>query len=161
MLEVFIQLSENSFQFQDQLQRELISVETDLVTLYESFDFCIQADMEKFVYWLELPWHENRINVTFNAVPLNIAELLKTKLFDHLRSAIFTSATLAVNSSMDYLKKRTGLDLVQDIPLKSTVLGSPFDYNNQAVLAVANFMADPRNDEFPDQLVTTDFFTEL
>jgi predicted DnaQ family exonuclease/DinG family helicase len=158
LLEVFGQLRENSFQFQDQLQRELISVETDIVTLYESFDFCLQADMEKYVYWLELVLREKSTDVTFNAVPLNIAELLKTKLFDHLRCAIFTSATLAVDGSMEYLKKRTGLDLVRDIPVKSIVLGSPFDYENQAVLAISNFMDDPRNNEFSRQL--TDLIKE-
>jgi DNA polymerase III epsilon subunit family exonuclease len=78
VLEVFAQLHENSFQFQDQIHRELISIETDLETLYESFDFCIRAEMEKYVYWLELPARENSTDVIFNAVPLNIAELLKT-----------------------------------------------------------------------------------
>jgi ATP-dependent DNA helicase DinG len=152
LLEVYNQIHENTFQFQDQLCRELISIETDLLILYEAFDFCVRADMENYVYWLELPSYQKSTDVVFNGIPLNIAELLKKKLYDNLRSAVFTSATLAINDSLEYFKKRIGLDLVQDIPVKSVVLDSPFDLKNQLSLFVSDFMDDPRNSEFANQL---------
>ncbi len=43
------------FQFQDQIHRELLSVEVDLEGLLTALDFCLQGDEEKYVYWLELP----------------------------------------------------------------------------------------------------------
>ncbi len=152
LLETFNELRADTLQFQDQLHRELISIETDLNNLSESFSFCIDADQDQFVYWLDLPFRADSTDVTFNAVPLNIAELLKDRLFQTLNSAIFTSATLAVNGSFDYFRTRTGLNLLRDKTIHEFVLGSPFDYENQLLLAVADFMEDPRNERFSQQM---------
>jgi predicted DnaQ family exonuclease/DinG family helicase len=152
LLNVYNDLPAESFQFQDQIQRELISIETDLEDLLQSFDFCIEAEMENYVFWLELPLRKESTDVSFNAVPLNIAELLKKTLYDRLKTAIFTSATLAVNESFDYYKTRVGLNLVEAASVKSALLGSPFDYHNQLLLGISDFLDDPRNDRFSQQL---------
>ncbi len=152
LLNLFSELKSESFNFQDQIHRELISIETDLEVLYQSFDFCITADQDKHVYWLEMPPRDNRTGVTFNAVPLNIAELLKTNLYDKLNVAIFTSATLAVDNNFQYYKNRSGLNLVSDKEVKNVKLGSPFNFENQIMLAVTDFLDDPRNERFSAQL---------
>jgi len=152
LLNIYNDLSADSFQFQDQIHRELISIETDLTNLIESFEFCLKAEMEDWVYWLELPLKKESNDISFNAVPLNIAELLKKILYDRLYMAVFTSATLAVNESFDYYKNRVGLNLVESISVKSTLLGSPFDYQNQILFAISDFMDDPRNEKFGSQL---------
>ena len=108
----------------------------DLENLSHSFDFCIKAETENYVYWLELPLRQNSNDVSFNAVPLNIAELLKKTLFDQLSSAVFTSATLAVNDSFSYYMTRVGLNQVQHTTVESEILGSPFDYKNQLSLLI-------------------------
>ncbi len=90
-------------------------------------------------------------DVSFNAVPLNIADLLKKTLYDRLDSAVFTSATLAVDNSFDYFKHRVGLDLVE-AKVTSAILGSPFNYEKQLLLAIPDFLDDPRNEQFTAQL---------
>jgi Rad3-related DNA helicase len=152
LLDALTELKADTFEFQDQLHRELISIETDLDTLYQSFDFCIKADQDKHVYWLEMPMQDQRVDVTFNAVPLNVAELLKTNLYNRLNTAIFTSATLAVDNQFSYFKKRIGLDLMNDKQVNSVKLGSPFNFKEQILLAVTDFTDDPRNERFPNQL---------
>jgi len=145
------ELRAESFQFQDQIHRELISAEVDLENLLAALEFCLMGDEDKYVYWLELPQRLSSNDVSFNAVPLNIAELLKRTLYDRLDSAVFTSATLAVDNSFDYFKHRVGLDLIE-AKVASSILGSPFNYNKQLLLTVPDFLDDPRNERFNEQL---------
>jgi len=152
LLEIFSELHHDSFQFQDQIHRELISIGTDLETLEHAFEFCLEADSDQHVYWLELARRRESTDITFNAVPLNIAELLKMSLYDGLHTAIFTSATLTVADSFTYFKNRVGLNLIDSQKVKSAILGSPFDYNSQIMLGVSDYLDDPRSDNFSDQL---------
>jgi len=152
LLNAFTDLKSDSFEFQDQLHRELISIETDLESLYQSFDFCIKADQDKHVYWLEMPAQEQRTDVTFNAVPLNVAELLKNNLYNRLNAAVFTSATLAVDNQFAYYKNRVGLNLLTDKEVNGVKLGSPFNFEEQIMLAVTDFTDDPRSERFSNQI---------
>lgn len=152
LLGVFTELHTESFPFQDQIHRELISIESDLTNLVNAFEFCLAADDDQHVYWLELPFKRDTNDVTFYAVPLNISELLKQNLYDSLRSAIFTSATLTVSDSYTYFNHRVGLDLVENSNVQTAKLGSPFDYENQIMLGISDYLDDPRNETFPGQL---------
>jgi Rad3-related DNA helicase len=152
LLDIFTDIRAESFPFQDQIHRELISYESELENLIYGFDFCIAADTDNYVYWLELPLRQQSIDVSFNAVPLNIAELLHKSLYDQLSSAVFTSATLAVDESFEYYKDRVGLNLVQHTTLKTAILGSPFEYDSQLALMILDFLDDPRNERFTGQL---------
>ncbi len=152
LLEIFVDIYADSFQFQDQIHRELISIESELEHLCEAFDFCLKAESDQHVYWLELPFRKESNDVTFYAVPLNIAELLKNHVYDNLNTAVFTSATLTVSESFKYFKQRVGLNLVKNRDIQSTILGSPFDYDNQIMLGISDYLDDPRSERFVDQL---------
>jgi predicted DnaQ family exonuclease/DinG family helicase len=152
LLEIFPELHHDSFQFQDQIHRELISIETDLEILQHAFDFCLEGDSDQHVYWLELASRRESTDINFNAVPLNIAELLKKSLYDGLNTAVFTSATLTVADSFTYFKNRVGLNLIDSQKVNSAILGSPFDYDNQIMLGVSDYLGDPRSDNFSNQL---------
>jgi predicted DnaQ family exonuclease/DinG family helicase len=152
LLDAFTDLKTDSFEFQDQIHRELFSIQTDLEMLLNAYEFCINADEDKHVYWLEMPLREQRIDVTFNAVPLNIAELLKINLYSRLNTAIFTSATLAVDNQFSYFQNRIGLNLLNDKPVNTIKLHSPFDLENQVLLGIPDYLDDPRNEKFLEQL---------
>ena len=145
-------LDEELFEFQDQLTRELIAIRSDLGELAESFAFCLKAEADKYVFWLEIPRSEKSNDIILHGVPLNIAELLKTHLFDHLDTAVFTSATLAVNNSFDYFASRIGLNLLENKQRIEKLLGSPFRFEEQLMLGVADYLPDPRNADFAAKL---------
>ncbi len=145
-------LKEELFEFQDQLTRELIAIRTDLVELTDAFIFCLKAEQDKYVFWLEIPRSEKSNDIIMHGVPLNIAELLKKRLFDHLDTAVFTSATLAVNNSFDYFASRIGLNLLENKQRIEKLLGSPFNFEEQLMLGVADYLPDPRNANFPEEL---------
>jgi len=151
--ELFYDLPKERFEFQDQIHRELLALEQDIIMLNDSFDFCIKAEEKKYVYWLEVPFNERNIDVLMNAVPLEIAKLLKENLFEKLRSAVFTSATLSVNNRFNYFNQRIGLNLLEETDVVSNMHGSPFDFENQIFLSVTDFLPDPRNENFTNQLI--------
>ncbi|RMH65857.1 MAG: DEAD/DEAH box helicase [Calditrichaeota bacterium] len=159
-LSEFVQdLKADSFMFQDQIGRELSALQKDLLNLQEAWHLCINADRSDHVYWLEVPFNPRNVDVQLNAVPLKVAEILHRNLFSRLRAAALTSATLSVNKRFDYFKNRSGLDLLEDKKVEGRIFGSPFDFEHQIHLSVADFLPDPRNETFPTQLAA--FLTAL
>lgn len=78
---------------------------------------------------------------------VDVAEDLRTKLFDPRRSVILTSATLAVDGKFDHLKKETGV--VNPLELTAP---SPFQIARQALLVIPKGLPDParERDAFAD-----------
>ncbi len=141
------------FDYQEQLYRELLAEEREGVSLDEAFRFCLAAEKDDYVFWWELMRSERINNVELNAVPLNIADLLKDKLFSNLDAAVFTSATLAVGGNFDYFARRTGLSLLTDHQMSGAAFGSPFNFQEQLQMFVANFMPDPRDSGYAAELI--------
>jgi ATP-dependent DNA helicase DinG len=72
--------------------------------------------------------------------------MLQELLFDRVRAAVLTSATLAVDGGFEYLKARIGIDSTEEL-----LLASPFDYAAQAILYVPTGMPEPRAPTFVDR----------
>lgn len=107
---------------------------------------------EESCRWLEVR-HGSRSNqATICVAPLEVAETIKTALLDPIPTVILTSATLAVGSSFGYLRRRTGLDLLDDGRLHELALASPFDYASQALVAIPNDLPDPASSAFNQPL---------
>jgi len=75
---------------------------------------------------------------TLNAAPLEVATLLRERLFSIPEATILVSATLAIGGSFNYVKQRLGLT-----DAASAALGSSFDYEQAALLYVPNDLPDP------------------
>ncbi len=149
LIDMLNDLDFDAFKFQGQLTREVISSYERATELMEGFTFCLKGDEKNYVYWLDLPRNDWSNDVSLYAVPLNIDELLNKMLYPNLETAIFTSATLAVNKSFDYFKSRVGLNLIEDRPVMATAFDSPFDYEEQLLLTVTDFLPDPRSADYP------------
>jgi ATP-dependent DNA helicase DinG len=85
--------------------------------------------------------------VGLQAVPLDLAGVLRESLFDRVDTVVVTSATLTAGESFDFLKDRIGLTMPPDPVKYEEVLPSPFDFGNQCLLAIPTDTADPREDE--------------
>jgi ATP-dependent DNA helicase DinG len=84
--------------------------------------------------------------VFLRATPIDVSARLKELLFDPVRAAVLTSATLAVDGGFAYLKSRLGLE-----PTEEVMLASPFDYQEQAILYVPRGMPEPSAPSFVDR----------
>ena len=84
---------------------------------------------------------------TVTRTPLTPARRVREALWDRLRSAVLTSATLTVAGSFAYFRDMTGLDA--DVDVVERVFPSPFDFSRQAVLVLEH---DPGGVWRPDVL---------
>lgn len=94
----------------------------------------------------------------FNAAPLEVATILRERLFALPEATVLVSATLAIDGSFDYVKSRLGLS-----DAYAAALGSPFDYQRAALLYVPNDLPDPTQPGYQALLerAITDVLTRL
>src|SRR5258708_8728963 len=86
---------------------------------------------------------------TIKRAPLEVGPLLAEALFAERDSVILTGATLTLNGSFDYFRSRIGLSPSR---LSELVLPSPFDFLNQALLCLPEYLPAPPEDGFTAQL---------
>jgi DNA polymerase III epsilon subunit family exonuclease len=84
---------------------------------------------------------------TLTRAPLTPGRLVRDALWDRLRGAVLTSATLTVSGSFAYFRAMTGLDA--DLDVTEHIFPSPFDFRRQAVLVLEH---DPEGAWRPDHL---------
>jgi ATP-dependent DNA helicase DinG len=104
--------------------------------------FLLRAETDDHVYFVETRGR----GVFLRAMPIDVSERLKGLLFDEVRAAVLTSATLSVDGGFTYVKDRLGLQ-----PTEELMLASPFRYEEQAVLYVPDGMPEPQSPEFVDR----------
>jgi ATP-dependent DNA helicase DinG len=91
--------------------------------------------------------------VTFGASPIDVAEILRERLFMRARGVVLTSATLTTSGTFDYVRSRLGIsaaDGIVDFAPEERMLASPFDFGAQAALYVPEDMPDPREPSYLD-----------
>ena len=89
-------------------------------TLREELAFVLAAEDDSHVYFVETRGR----GVHLRATPIDVSARLRASLFDRMRSAVLTSATLAVDGGFDYLRERLGIDAGDEL-----LLASPFDFH--------------------------------
>ena len=137
--------------------QELVECNRRLAELREEVAMFLSQSAESHVYWVERTGKAQR-NLALNAAPVDVAEFLRRRLFESDTSIVMTSATLAVSAGeaqstklkaqvaapgMTYFARRVGAE-------KATLLqvGSPFDYERQMKIFIANKMPDPREEGY-------------
>ena len=111
------------------LHRRLSEVEANLNKLVASPD---AGD----IYWAEISPNSNQI--ALQIAPLHIGPLMEQYLWHEKASIIITSATLTTNGEFDYLRSRLNADEADEL-----ALGSPFDFENSAMLYLADDIPEP------------------
>ncbi|HEY4369954.1 MAG TPA: ATP-dependent DNA helicase [Steroidobacteraceae bacterium] len=87
-------------------------------------------------------------NVTFHYVPVDVAEQLGALIEAHSGAWICTSATLAVESDFDHFTRRVGMT-----DPATARFGSPFDYQQQALLYLPKGLDAPSSGRYTQQVV--------
>jgi ATP-dependent DNA helicase DinG len=75
--------------------------------------------------------------------PVDVAAELRDRLWDEGPTAILVSATLTNGEDAAFVRRRLGLNHAREL-----IVGSPFDFREQALLYVPRTMPDPRSDGF-------------
>jgi ATP-dependent DNA helicase DinG len=107
--------------------------------LRQAFQAVLEGKELNMVYW----WERRGRGVFLEATPIDVAPILRERLFASVDTVILTSATLAVGGNFDFLKRRLGIENA-----KERILDSHFDYPSQALLYTPLHLPDPREPTF-------------
>jgi predicted DnaQ family exonuclease/DinG family helicase len=119
----------------------------DIKSLRATAADLLSASDPEYVYWIEKP-SSPRYPPRLLSAPLEVGKLLDKKLYDHLKSAVFTSATLSINRDFDYIAQRLGLDLGSKERCATLCLDSPFDIDNEVAVITAGYLPSPKAGDF-------------
>jgi ATP-dependent DNA helicase DinG len=112
------------------------------LALASELAFLLRAEADDHVYFAETRGR----GVFLRAMPIDVSARLRNLLFDEVRAAVLTSATLAVDGGFAYVKDRLGVR-----PTDELLLASPFNFEEQAVLYVPPEMPEPRSPSFVER----------
>lgn len=91
---------------------------------------------EDAIYWAEIQPRGRQLSL--HAAPLHIGPLMQKHIWHEKSAVVLTSATLTTNGQFEYLKGRLfGEDAY------TVQLGSPYDYESQAMLYLINDIPEP------------------
>ncbi|KPK65533.1 MAG: hypothetical protein AMK73_02745 [Planctomycetes bacterium SM23_32] len=125
-------------------------------------EFVLSQESADYVYWLQRDTRERATYYSVHAAPLQIGRHIRDFFFNEKRTVIMTSATLRVAGSFDYMLERLGGDGLDAASMRCIAVGSPFDYDRQALVGVSTFLPDPggRRDQVFDAELAS-FLIEL
>ncbi|MFM6985909.1 MAG: ATP-dependent DNA helicase DinG [Hydrogenophaga sp.] len=99
-----------------------------------------QAPLAK---WLEAGIQNGLVTLSAHACPLNPGSLLRGQLWNRVRAAVATSASLVTCGSFDHFLHENGLAFDEDVKVRE--VQSPFDHAQQGRLVVVQTQADPKD----------------
>jgi ATP-dependent DNA helicase DinG len=101
--------------------------------------FLLRADDPDYVYFMEV----RARGVFLRAAPIDVSRIIPEAVFDRYRTVVLTSATLAIDQSFDYIKRRLGLRAAETVHV-----ASEFDYARQALVYLPRRMPPPKSPSF-------------
>lgn len=93
--------------------------------------------------WLEAGVHHGLVTLTAHACPLQPGSLLRNQLWNQVRAAVVTSASLVTCGTFDHFLHESGL--AWDGAVAAREVQSPFDHARQGRLVVVQTRADPKD----------------
>lgn len=107
----------------------------------------LQESVDAAHHWICTPLNPDEVRWieqgTLISASLDVAPFLAEALFKTKKTLILCSATLTSMRDFTYLRSRLGIEQAEEL-----ILESPFDYTQQALLAVANDLPEPNHPDF-------------
>lgn len=135
---------QNMFKYLPEPDKESKLLASQLAEKRFGIDFILTQKEKSYVSYFQ----RNKKSIKLESAPIEVAELLRSKIFDKVKSCILTSATLSINGKLDFISERLGID-------KSTKFIAPsvFDYQKQAILYLPQGMHEPNSSLFTSQAI--------
>lgn len=129
---------------------DLSACEGALAEFRLSLQMLCDAAPESSVHWIQ-DW-SNPAHLQMRVSPRDPGAALFEKLYANLRTAVFTSATLAVRGRGEHFERRTGIDRVDESRMERVRHPSPFRLRTQARVVVAGWLPRPGEKGHADAL---------
>lgn len=127
------------------VKSDLASLGNNLEEMRRRLDSLVLHGDDRAVHWFTLGRRSNR--VTLNSAPLHVGSLLERVLYSRKDAVVLTSATLSTGGGFEYVKGRLG------VRANELLLGSPFDYEQAAVVYLAADIPEPGRPGYQEMLV--------
>ena len=135
------------------MTRELEGLMTRCFGMRQTLNELLNHTRADYVYWLQVvprPSDARHVprapRIALCGAPIDVASGMQETLFGAINPVVMTSATMTTGGSFDFLRERLGLVPEKcATPVETLVLGSPFDYQKNAMLYVARDLPDPSN----------------
>jgi ATP-dependent DNA helicase DinG len=132
----------------ERLAERCTEVKLDLATI-------VGRQRSEFAYLVE----KRDKGVFLQAMPIDVASLVRSKLLDTHDTLVFTSATLATGGDFEYFKQRLGMiaegsEATQrgEYDVDELLLDQVFDYDDQCVLYIPRKLPAPNDPDFVDNV---------
>lgn len=104
------------------------------------------------VKWIESQALKMTTNVALINAELEINKALADFLFSKMQTVVLCSATLTTNKNFDFVRQRLGLvpELLENIAVSENAYESPFNFQQQALLAVPTDLPEPSSAKFTE-----------
>ncbi|MCQ2097885.1 MAG: 3'-5' exoribonuclease [Fibrobacter sp.] len=124
---------------------------TELSRFVQDFEFLTKSSREGWVFYMEEPFNPHTIKLHAN--PLSPGNVWKEKFYPWIKSATFTSATLAVQGDLTYFVHKMGMDTLEGnrSPFLR-VYGESSNRDSRQSVMVAKFLPKPSVAEYNDAL---------
>ncbi len=122
----------------EELYSRLINLYRRFEDLHNNINGMIFEPSVDRIYWTETGNNNHRISL--HNAPLHIGALMQQYLWHQKTSVIITSATLTAGGEFNYIRGRLFAEEANELSL-----GSPFDYENAALLYIANDIPEPND----------------
>src|SRR5581483_2443695 len=93
--------------------------------LRDDLRFLLRASDPDYVYFVEFRGR----GVFLRATPIDVSSIVRELVLDRMRTTVLTSATLAVDCTFEYIRRRLGVSAAAEVRL-----ASEFDFEQQAIL---------------------------
>jgi ATP-dependent DNA helicase DinG len=107
--------------------------------LRDEIRLLLRAGDADYVYFVEFRGR----GIFLRAAPVDVSAIVRELLLDRMRTTVLTSATLTVDGTFEYIRKRLGIRNAAEI-----CLPSEFDFARQALMYLPPRMPDPRSLDF-------------
>jgi len=129
--------------------KDCMQFASDIRKISSDLTFFFAASHSEYVYWIDCP--SNPHQLTFSAEFINSSAKWSKSLYPILKSAFFTSDTISINGSFDYLINRLALFGKN---VKTEIFATKTQEEYSEVFA-AEFLPKPTEENFSEELTKT------
>lgn len=132
----------------------LSSLTSEIKAANEALSLVLDGTDKSFVYSAQFDRNPQRSAEVLRAEQLDIGKTLASSFYPQVKSAIFTSATLATGDAKPFAHflRATGLDLIDEERVSTRILASGYDFNQNMTIFLPSDMPEPNDRHYHAEL---------
>ena len=135
------QLADQDTDGQEELKGRIDGFRRILGRIKDDLENLFFKEFDNYFKWCDRPQGGKFVNCCLHLTPIDVSAAFRDSIWSRLESVVLTSATLSNSGGFNYIRGRLG---APDGAIEK-VLGSPFNYKEQALIYV------PKDLDFPSE----------